>query len=188
MNIYIEPNLGAGVYAIINETNGKRYIGASTDVSKRLMNHIQSLKSGKHIIPDLQRDFEDGHRFTYEVLYRPHMSSKDYVKRALITMEHEHIMKSDVSMLYNRELTPPYIWNTIVNIPDQFRDDDFYHAGDIDRPDYQKWIIRPDGYEAIESNKMLTDIMSWNIPEDVKIRIAEMIGVQYAGYGIIQNC
>ena len=183
MNIYIEPNLGAGVYALINETNGKRYIGASTDVSNRLTNHLNSLKVGKHIIPDLQRDFANGDKFRYEILYKPPIASKDYVKRIIITMEHEYIMKSSASMLYNRDLTPPYIWNTVVNIPDQFRDDDFYHVGDIDRLDYQKWIIRPDGYEDIESNKMLTDILSWNIPDDMKIRIAEMIGVQYAGCG-----
>ena len=185
MNIYIEQNLGAGVYALINETNGKRYIGASTNITNRLKNHFCMLQAGKHIIPDLQSDFNSGHRFKYEILYAVPKASKDYVKRIIITMEHEFIMKTDSQMLYNRDLTPPYIWNTVVNIPDQFRTDDFYRAGDIDRLDYQKWIIRPDGTVNSESNKMLTDIMSWNIPDDAKIRIAEMIGVQYGEYATV---
>jgi hypothetical protein len=70
MNIYIEDNLGAGVYMIQNLTNGKMYIGQSTNITKRLTNHAVQLRSGKHIIKKLQSDYDSGNQFTYKVLFK----------------------------------------------------------------------------------------------------------------------
>lgn len=45
----------SGVYAIINRTNGKVYIGSSADVFARLQWHQGFLRRGKHTNPHLQR-------------------------------------------------------------------------------------------------------------------------------------
>jgi len=46
-----------GIYAIINKTNGKRYIGSSIDVEKRFKNHLVTLRKGKHHNIKLQRAY-----------------------------------------------------------------------------------------------------------------------------------
>lgn len=38
----------AGIYAIVNTTNGRRYIGSSIDIRKRYADHRQALRAGKH--------------------------------------------------------------------------------------------------------------------------------------------
>lgn len=44
----------SGVYAIINKSNGKYYIGSSKDISKRFSCHKASLRGGYHDNPKLQ--------------------------------------------------------------------------------------------------------------------------------------
>jgi group I intron endonuclease len=38
----------SGVYAIVNKTNGKRYIGSSIDIPARWRSHAHKLRRGKH--------------------------------------------------------------------------------------------------------------------------------------------
>lgn len=142
MNIYIEENLGAGVYCIKNLRTGKMYIGQSFNITNRLSTHFQQLKLRKHRIKDLQDDYNCGDRFSYEILSRAKAASKDYLRKLLITMEQEHIAKTSSSMLYNTDLSAPYIWNTVIQIPESIREDDRYHAGDIYRPEFQPFIMR----------------------------------------------
>jgi group I intron endonuclease len=41
------PNV-AGIYAIVNTTNGHRYVGQAKDMNARLMSHIRDLVKGIH--------------------------------------------------------------------------------------------------------------------------------------------
>ena len=47
----------SGVYKIQEINSGKVYIGASVNVSRRLLGHKSSLRTGKHINKGLQKDF-----------------------------------------------------------------------------------------------------------------------------------
>ena len=141
MMVFIEDNLGAGVYCIRNLDNGKCYIGQSLDITQRLKSHFTALYTHKHVIDDLQHDYSSGDRFSYEVLYHAPQGSKKYQRKACVTMEYEHIASADRKMLYNQCFDPPYIWNTLIDIPDAYRFDDFYRRGDINRPEFQQYLI-----------------------------------------------
>jgi len=60
----------SGVYQIRNKENGKRYIGSSGNVSKRLYEHKRTLQKGKHHNCHLQRAFDKYGlgKFVFEVL------------------------------------------------------------------------------------------------------------------------
>jgi group I intron endonuclease len=47
----------SGIYEIRNVTNGKRYIGSSFDIKRRLGQHKSSLRTGRHDNEHLQRAF-----------------------------------------------------------------------------------------------------------------------------------
>lgn len=49
--------MNSGVYKIVNELNGKSYIGSSVNVSNRCGQHFRFLKKGKHPNRHLQRAF-----------------------------------------------------------------------------------------------------------------------------------
>lgn len=57
-----------GIYAIVNERNNKVYVGQSTNIPKRWDQHKRELKSGTHHNKSLQRDYDNGDNFTYQVL------------------------------------------------------------------------------------------------------------------------
>ena len=59
----------SGIYAIRNEINGKRYIGSSVNVGKRLYEHKRTLRKGKHHNRYLQRSFNKYGmgRFVFEI-------------------------------------------------------------------------------------------------------------------------
>lgn len=44
-----------GIYYIQNNTNGKRYIGSSADITRRLNTHLSYLRNGKHVNVHLSR-------------------------------------------------------------------------------------------------------------------------------------
>lgn len=46
------------VYAIQHNATKKIYIGSSADVPARYWNHIYRLRKGKHIVKDMQDDFD----------------------------------------------------------------------------------------------------------------------------------
>lgn len=58
---------GIGVYSIINEQTGKRYIGSSKNVAKRLYQHLISFRTGK-CNEKFQEDIINGHTFKTEIL------------------------------------------------------------------------------------------------------------------------
>lgn len=47
----------SGIYAIVNLTSGKRYVGQSVRISKRITNHFNALRKGKHGCRHLQSSF-----------------------------------------------------------------------------------------------------------------------------------
>ena len=57
-----------GVYAIVNQTNGKAYIGASHDIYKRNRSHNGHLSSGNHSNSSLQEDYNKGHSFKHYIV------------------------------------------------------------------------------------------------------------------------
>lgn len=47
-----------GIYYIENSVNGKRYIGSSVDIKRRLAGHLNNLRKGKHVNVVLTRAWE----------------------------------------------------------------------------------------------------------------------------------
>jgi group I intron endonuclease len=64
MELTVMPNLiyppikhPCGLYQIVNLIDGKRYIGSSCELKKRLKTHIKQLNSNKHHCIHLQRAY-----------------------------------------------------------------------------------------------------------------------------------
>ena len=45
--------LNSGVYQIVNKTNGKRYVGSSVNLKKRIRLHFAELRKGMFIAMDI---------------------------------------------------------------------------------------------------------------------------------------
>jgi hypothetical protein len=57
------------VYAIQCGSNGKMYIGSTTNWKRRRSQHLYLLRRGEHPVEDLQKDFsENPETFTFSVL------------------------------------------------------------------------------------------------------------------------
>lgn len=57
------------VYLIRHNITGRIYIGSSKNVETRYMNHMYNLRSGKHPVEDMQKDFDEhGENFTLTVI------------------------------------------------------------------------------------------------------------------------
>ena len=56
-----------GIYAICNIKNGKRYIGSSFDVNRRVKKHLRSLRKGIHDNEYLQRAFDKYGEDAFEI-------------------------------------------------------------------------------------------------------------------------
>lgn len=99
MNI---PNYtGRGVYCITNKTNGKKYVGSSSNVKQRLTIHDVLLKHGDHSNKAMQRDYNGGDSFSCSVLYR----EPAHAMVSLAEMEREYIKELDtIKHGYNSEM------------------------------------------------------------------------------------
>lgn len=58
----------SGIYSLTNTENGKRYIGRSTNLEKRKNTHFWRLRTHTHPNNHLQRAYNEGQRFDFEVL------------------------------------------------------------------------------------------------------------------------
>ena len=57
------------VYAIRHNITNKVYIGSSNNVDKRLYDHMSALKSGRHPVGDMQKDYNKyGDNYTFTIL------------------------------------------------------------------------------------------------------------------------
>lgn len=58
----------SGIYSLVNRRTWKRYIGQSIDVQKRKNDHLSALKRGAHPNNHLQRAWDNGDRFDFEII------------------------------------------------------------------------------------------------------------------------
>lgn len=90
-----------GVYAIINTTNNKLYIGASGDLYARFREHKSKLKRGIHHNALLNIDFDNGDTLILQVL------EIFQTKSDIHNIERQYIKKySENNELYN-------MWNNL---------------------------------------------------------------------------
>lgn len=100
-----------GIYAIVNKTNGRVYIGSSSNLTSRLTSHERALISNKHPNAEMQKDFNDNCHFEFDVLYVHRASRKcgrTVISREerldLYAMEWEYIQKYDsIEKGYNHQ-------------------------------------------------------------------------------------
>jgi group I intron endonuclease len=80
------------IYQIINEKNGKKYIGSTTNPEKRKKRHFRELKNGNHHNVILQRSWEkyNKEKFKFEVL--------EEVEEGLRKREQELINKGEYNI------------------------------------------------------------------------------------------
>ncbi|WP_405322862.1 GIY-YIG nuclease family protein [Methanobrevibacter sp.] len=68
----------SGIYKITNERTGESYIGQSKNVQKRWNQHKNELNKGTHHNAGLQRDYNRGDRFNFQVLeYTPYLDERE---------------------------------------------------------------------------------------------------------------
>ena len=94
-----------GIYSIVNKTNGKQYIGSSTNIEKRWRNHVSSLNRKDHHCTHLQNawNLTGPEHFEFLVLEYVHDES------LLCKIEQDYLDTSDKSLLYNTLLNAsPY--------------------------------------------------------------------------------
>lgn len=57
------------VYCITNNKTGKSYVGSSYRPQTRMVQHLTDLRAGKHIVEDMQADFDNNEfDFTLRIL------------------------------------------------------------------------------------------------------------------------
>lgn len=94
-----------GVYAIINKTKRKCYIGQADDLQNRLSVHQSKLKKGNHDIEEMQKDYNNGDIFVSEILSKTRKIKTFIGKYERRTIEQYYIrcMIELKIPLYNRD-------------------------------------------------------------------------------------
>ena len=65
----------ACVYAIRHEPTGKVYVGCTSDVERRVDEHMKQLVSGTHTVEMMQNDFDEyGGNYSYFILFEAYAS------------------------------------------------------------------------------------------------------------------
>lgn len=85
------------VYAIVNNTNGKMYVGSSVDFNKRYLRHLNALNSNKHHNINIQKDYNLGHTFSHIFL----LELNDISRNELYKKEQTYLDEIDSTILYN---------------------------------------------------------------------------------------
>ena len=91
----------AGVYAIVNLTKKKCYIGESKDREYRCRYHLSELNNGKHGCKALQEDFDKGDKF--KILYLCDTKEYDVLKdeRKILESYYYCCLKARGIKMYN---------------------------------------------------------------------------------------
>lgn len=94
-----------GVYAIINKTKRKCYIGQADDLQNRLSIHQSKLTKGKHDIQEMQKDYDSGDVFISQILAQTEKTNSFVGQYERRTIERYYIrcMEELEIKLYNRE-------------------------------------------------------------------------------------
>lgn len=91
----------SGVYALVNETKDKYYIGSSINVETRIKTHFSQLRHGKHVCKAMQKDFSDGDTFSSQILETHENPTQSF----LFNREGQWINKyKDDKSIYNKLL------------------------------------------------------------------------------------
>lgn len=72
---------GAGVYAITNSSTGRKYIGSSKNINRRIYQHFADLSAGRHCNMPLQNDYNAGAVFDCSVLLQTPCSNHEELMR-----------------------------------------------------------------------------------------------------------
>ena len=62
--------MDSGIYSLTNARTGKRYIGRTLKFTKRQLEHFSALRNGRHPNNHLQRAWDLGDRFEFEIIER----------------------------------------------------------------------------------------------------------------------
>ena len=104
----------AGVYAIINKTNNKFYIGSSIGIQTRWWNHLVDLRQNKHENSHLQNSFNKygEENFCFQIIEELYFEEKDKIKMVSYVRALEQIYL-DYYKSYNPQIG--YNLNKIAN-------------------------------------------------------------------------
>jgi len=71
-----------GIYALVNLENGKCYVGKTSNLRKRISQHLSQLKAGKHQNRAMQEDYNTGYIFKSVILeeFKEDIESRDLYK------------------------------------------------------------------------------------------------------------
>lgn len=110
-------NNSCAVYALHNTVSNKYYVGATQDLEKRLVGHLNTLKAGKHSNGELQKDFKKlgQRRFSIVVL----KAFKNSSRNELLTTEEVFInsigeVYNKTNVLANRPVKKPLLFSVIL--------------------------------------------------------------------------
>jgi len=95
--IYLDLNYGiSGIYAILNDANGKMYIGSAVDIKRRWIRHVHRLRLGTHTNPILQAAWNKYGESTFSFAVLEEVSDRIWL------MVREQLWLNDVKP-WNRE-------------------------------------------------------------------------------------
>ena len=77
----------AGIYRIINSSNGKCYVGSSIDINRRRLEHFSTLSHNRHVNNHLQNAYNKYGKdsFIFEVI--ENLEITDNIKEDLLERE-----------------------------------------------------------------------------------------------------
>ena len=77
----------AGIYRIINSSNGKCYVGSSIDINRRRLEHFSALSHNRHVNNHLQNAYNKYGKdsFIFEVI--ENLEITDNIKEDLLERE-----------------------------------------------------------------------------------------------------
>ena len=127
----------SGIYSIVNELNGHRYIGSTNNFKRRLMHHRSDLRTQSHHSIILQRAYDKygEHRFFIEIL-----EICEPIQDTLFLLEQKYL-----------DLKPEYNINDVANRPPGFK-------GVVSKETRQKLRIANLGKKhSLESKKKMSE-------------------------------